>query len=109
MCVPNRPFRLSVSVHPLVHCSGGLELLFGGVKAHSVELDGRNEVPLRELLAHVRDNVLQERPELFMQGDSVRPGILVLLNAVDWELEGGADYVGKDGDELVFMSTLHGG
>ena len=38
-----------------------------------------------------------------------RPGILVLINDTDWELEGEGDYALKDGDEIVFISTLHGG
>ena len=38
-----------------------------------------------------------------------RPGILVLINDTDWELEGEGDYKLKDGDEVVFISTLHGG
>lgn len=38
-----------------------------------------------------------------------RPGILVLINDTDWELEGEGDYVLRDGDEVVFISTLHGG
>lgn len=38
-----------------------------------------------------------------------RPGILVLINDTDWELEGEGAYELKDGDEVVFISTLHGG
>jgi ubiquitin related modifier 1 len=38
-----------------------------------------------------------------------RPGILVLINDADWELEGEEEYVLQDGDEIVFISTLHGG
>jgi len=38
-----------------------------------------------------------------------RPGILVLINDADWELEGELDYELKDRDEMVFISTLHGG
>lgn len=38
-----------------------------------------------------------------------RPGILVLVNDTDWELEGEGDYQLKNGDEIVFLSTLHGG
>ena len=38
-----------------------------------------------------------------------RPGILVLVNDTDWELEGELDYRLEDGDEIVFISTLHGG
>jgi molybdopterin converting factor small subunit len=40
---------------------------------------------------------------------SRRPGILALVNDTDWELEGECDYQVKDGDEIVFISTLHGG
>lgn len=38
-----------------------------------------------------------------------RRGILVLINDSDWELEGEGDYQLKAGDEIVFISTLHGG
>lgn len=38
-----------------------------------------------------------------------RPGILVLINDVDWELEGTLAYEIEDGDEVAFISTLHGG
>jgi ubiquitin related modifier 1 len=39
----------------------------------------------------------------------VRPGILVLINDTDWELEEKEDYVLEDGDLISFTSTLHGG
>lgn len=32
-----------------------------------------------------------------------------MINDVDWELEGEGECVLKDGDEVVFISTLHGG
>ena len=41
--------------------------------------------------------------------DVRRPGVLVLINDTDWELEGEGDYQLKDNDEIVFISTLHGG
>ena len=40
---------------------------------------------------------------------SRRPEILVLVNEADWELEGLGMYVLEDGDEIAFISTLHGG
>jgi hypothetical protein len=40
---------------------------------------------------------------------SSRPGILVLINDTDWELEDGLEYELKERDVLVFISTLHGG
>eukprot|EP00389_Voromonas_pontica_P000993 GDKH01001482.1.p1 GENE.GDKH01001482.1~~GDKH01001482.1.p1 ORF type:complete len:96 (+),score=15.34 GDKH01001482.1:100-387(+) len=88
--------------------SGGLELLFEGQKAMETELPGES-IGITKLIVHIRDKLLKERPELFTSGDSVRPGILVLINEVDWELEGGEDSVVKDGDSICFISTLHGG
>jgi molybdopterin converting factor small subunit len=42
-------------------------------------------------------------------GKCRRPGILVLINDADWELEGQDAYELQAGDEVVFVSTLHGG
>ncbi|KAL9056026.1 MAG: hypothetical protein Q9162_003205 [Coniocarpon cinnabarinum] len=42
-------------------------------------------------------------------GMTVRPGILVLINDADWELEEERETVLEEGDEVVFVSTLHGG
>ena len=38
-----------------------------------------------------------------------RPGILVLINDADWELEGEENYELANGDNILFVSTLHGG
>lgn len=38
-----------------------------------------------------------------------RPGILVLINEADWELEGEDKYELQEGDNILFVSTLHGG
>lgn len=38
-----------------------------------------------------------------------RPGVLVLINDADWELEGEEKYELQPRDEIVFVSTLHGG
>jgi len=46
---------------------------------------------------------------LFIENGTVRPGILVLVNDTDWELEGEGGYQLQDKDEIVFISTLHGG
>ncbi|KAI8915365.1 hypothetical protein PhCBS80983_g02793 [Powellomyces hirtus] len=92
--------------------SGGMELLFNNEKSKQVTLPETftpGSATLKELLPWVRDNLLTERAELFMQGETVRPGILVLINDADWELEGELEYVIKDRDTIVFISTLHGG
>ena len=38
-----------------------------------------------------------------------RPGILVLINEADWELEGENEYELQEKDHIMFVSTLHGG
>ncbi|EDQ88448.1 uncharacterized protein MONBRDRAFT_8920 [Monosiga brevicollis MX1] len=118
---------------------------------------------IKTLLAYIRDHLLKERPELFMDGETMcvntfltndvghphtrltafaftdlhparpylvfrllvmlvgitnsmadvnacsRPGILILVNDTDWELLDGLDYQLQDKDNVVFISTLHGG
>ncbi|XP_073496276.1 ubiquitin-related modifier 1 [Phyllobates terribilis] len=89
---------------------GGAELLFQGIKLHHVTLPTRPDPwDIRLLLVWIKENLLKERPELFIQGDTVRPGILVLVNDADWELMGELDYKIQDQDSIVFISTLHGG
>eukprot|EP00192_Tetraselmis_astigmatica_P025343 CAMPEP_0117677142 /NCGR_PEP_ID=MMETSP0804-20121206/16583_1 /TAXON_ID=1074897 /ORGANISM="Tetraselmis astigmatica, Strain CCMP880" /LENGTH=64 /DNA_ID=CAMNT_0005486397 /DNA_START=476 /DNA_END=670 /DNA_ORIENTATION=+ len=64
---------------------------------------------MANVLVWVRDNLLTERPELFMKEDSVRPGVLVLINDTDWEITGHLDTELDEEDTVVFISTLHGG
>ncbi|RWV90102.1 hypothetical protein BHE74_00047136 [Ensete ventricosum] len=64
---------------------------------------------MRDLLAWVKSNLIKERPEMFMKGDSVRPGVLVLINDCDLELCGSLELELEEKDVVVFISTLHGG
>ncbi|KAH0766239.1 hypothetical protein AABB24_022231 [Solanum stoloniferum] len=91
---------------------GGLELLCDSVKSHNINVDpqdGEEQLTMKNLLSWVRANVIKERPEMFMKGDSVRPGVLVLVNDTDWELSGQLETVLEEKDNVVFISTLHGG
>ncbi|EPQ26958.1 uncharacterized protein PFL1_05593 [Pseudozyma flocculosa PF-1] len=102
-----------VTVH--VELAGGTELLLAPPhqKKHTFQLPRTNQhgrqTDVADLIQHIRKNLVVEREELFVDGNTVRPGILVLINNGDWELEGEGDYVLQDGDEIVFISTLHGG
>ncbi|CAG8475476.1 5168_t:CDS:2 [Paraglomus occultum] len=93
--------------------SGGMELLFNNDKFVEVKIPAfinpPNPTNMQDLIFWIRDNLLKERPGLFISENTVRPGILVLINETDWELEGELDYEIKDGDDIVFISTLHGG
>lgn len=99
---------MALQVH--LEFSGGAELLFDNLKKQNVDLpDLGSAWTVRSLLPWIRKNLLRERPELFMQGETVRPGILVLINDADWELMGELDYSLGTGDKITFISTLHGG
>ena len=99
-----------MSLNVNLEFSGGAELLVNKVKSHKVNLpDNGTKWTLRSLLVYIKDNLLQERPELFLQGETVRPGILVLINDTDWELLGELDYLIQENDKIIFISTLHGG
>ncbi|KAK2581153.1 hypothetical protein KPH14_007962 [Odynerus spinipes] len=87
---------------------GGAESLFDNKKKYEVNLPS-DKWTLKRLLYWIRDNLLKERPELFMQDDTVRPGILVLVNDTDWELLNQGDHVLRPRDTVLFISTLHGG
>ncbi|OCH94606.1 ubiquitin-like modifier 1 [Obba rivulosa] len=120
-----------------VNFSGGLETLFANRTAHTVSIPARVPVDaalwdtwpaapesagapdadavtmkpadMAYLLHHLRTRVLTARPELFLEHGTVRPGILALINDADWELEGEGAALLHDEDEVVFISTLHGG
>ncbi|EIE27613.1 ubiquitin-related modifier [Coccomyxa subellipsoidea C-169] len=93
-----------------IELSGGLEILFGNTRAHDLEIHEINEkVTVGDVIVKARDNLLTDRPELFMKDNSVRPGILVLINDTDWELTGTLQTLVEDGDTVTFISTLHGG
>ncbi|KAF4612898.1 hypothetical protein D9613_011134 [Agrocybe pediades] len=109
-----------------IEFGGGLELLFNNQKSYKIEIPSlvpkdnstdaeslstkeKKPADVNYLIHHMRDHMLKERVELFMEKDTVRPGILVLINDTDWELEGEGEYLLKDRDEVVFISTLHGG
>uniref|UniRef100_A0A1L8EIR2 Ubiquitin-related modifier 1 homolog n=1 Tax=Haematobia irritans TaxID=7368 RepID=A0A1L8EIR2_HAEIR len=94
----------------VIEFSAGAELLFDNIKKRDVTLPPCGEKwTLRKLLQWMKENILRERPELFIQGDTIRPGILVLVNDTDWELLGELDYELQPKDNVLFISTLHGG
>jgi ubiquitin related modifier 1 len=88
-----------------------MDSLFGNQKEvdASIDISESSEVTVLDVMMWARDNLLTDRPELFMKADSVRPGVLVLVNDVDWELSGTTKAPVVDGDTVTFISTLHGG
>ncbi|WPG99867.1 Putative Ubiquitin-related modifier 1 [Acrodontium crateriforme] len=94
--------------------TGGLELLFSNQRKHKVSLPATdlNGQPanITFLIQWLCEHLMKDpRKDMFVLEGSVRPGILVLINDADWELEGEEKYELQAGDEIVFVSTLHGG
>ncbi|KAJ3400688.1 ATPase AAA domain-containing protein 2B [Chytriomyces hyalinus] len=83
--------------------SGGMELLFDNQRSIKAQLPDA-VTTMRHLIAHTKETYLKERPELFVQGDTVRAGILVLINDADWELEGELEYELQPRDVIVFIT-----
>jgi ubiquitin related modifier 1 len=85
-----------------------LEYLFDNRKRMQVEVPA-DVSTLGDLIQWVRKTLVRERHDMFVQGTHIRPGVLVLVNEVDWELEDTVNYRIVDGDSVAFISTLHGG
>ena len=64
---------------------------------------------MRNLIEKLRVSHMSDKEEMFVAAGTVRPGIIVLINDTDWELEGTNDYEIQNNDIIAFISTLHGG
>ncbi|KAF2014881.1 ubiquitin related modifier 1 [Aaosphaeria arxii CBS 175.79] len=97
-----------------VEFSGGLELLFDNERKLSLALPSRDENGATSNIAYLvrylcETTMKDPRKDLFVLDGTVRPGILVLINDADWELEGEDQYELQANDNILFVSTLHGG
>ncbi|KIX10495.1 uncharacterized protein Z518_01578 [Rhinocladiella mackenziei CBS 650.93] len=105
---------MSEDIKITVGFTGGLEMLFDNVAQHSVTLsttadDGKHPT-MGYLVKYLCDHLMKDsRKELFVLDGAIRPGIFVLINDSDWELEGEDKYELAHNDEIMFVSTLHGG
>ncbi|KAF1349418.1 ubiquitin related modifier 1 [Lizonia empirigonia] len=106
---------MSDEVLPInVEFSGGLELLFANQKKYSLAIPSKDDSGAPSnvafLVKYLCDKVMKDpRKDMFVLEDTVRPGILVLINEADWELEGEDQYELQKNDHIMFVSTLHGG
>ncbi|KXX77569.1 Ubiquitin-related modifier 1 [Madurella mycetomatis] len=97
-----------------VDFSGGLEMLFSNQRHHDLSLpaadsDGK-PANIAFLIDYLCKTLMKDpRTELFVLDNHIRPGILVLINDADWELEGEETYEIQPRDNILFVSTLHGG
>ncbi|KAK3326292.1 ubiquitin-related modifier 1, partial [Apodospora peruviana] len=93
---------------------GGLEMLFSNQRRHKISIPATDEKGKPATIAFLIDHLCKTlmtdpRVELFVLDKHIRPGILVLINDADWELEGEETYEIQPKDNILFVSTLHGG
>ncbi|KAH7251809.1 ubiquitin-related modifier 1 [Fusarium tricinctum] len=110
MAEPGSSPKLSIDVE----FSGGLEMLFSNKRQHALVIPAADQngkpANIANLIDHLCQNVMDDsRKDLFVLNNHLRPGILVLINDADWELEGEEAYEIQSGDNILFVSTLHGG
>jgi len=82
-----------------------------------VESDAETMI-LGDLIILLRNKYVKSKLEFFMKDDQLyiymdidisKPGILVLINDTDWELEGKEEAELNNNDKICMISTLHGG
>ncbi|KAH8846015.1 Ubiquitin- modifier 1 [Pyricularia oryzae] len=102
------------SLNIVVEFSGGLEMLFADRRRLQLTVPKSDDMGKPLTIAALIDHLCQHemndgRKDLFVLDGHLRPGILVLINDADWELEGEEAYEVQSGDNVLFVSTLHGG
>ena len=88
--------------------AGGLQVLFEDKTNLKLEIPENSDISA--LIKIIVENHVKRTPELFViPGNTLRAGILVLINECDWELENEYEYIIQENDIIGFISTLHGG
>lgn len=97
-----------------VEFSGGAESLFDMQKKFDIQVPNESgPLLVSDLVRYINVNLIPDKSRSHLlvdkDGEGVRPGILVLVNEVDWDLLQGPKTILEDGDVVSFISTLHGG
>ncbi|ELQ39109.1 hypothetical protein OOU_Y34scaffold00514g26 [Pyricularia oryzae Y34] len=93
---------------------GGLEMLFADRRRLQLTVpksdDRGKPLTIAALIDHLCQHEMNDgRKDLFVLDGHLRPGILVLINDADWELEGEEAYEVQSGDNvLLIFGSLDG-
>lgn len=82
--------------------------MFENKKQLDIELESE-DMKMEQFIDYLKRHHLKDKEEMFVSGNSVRPGIIVLVNDTDWELLDTVNYKIENKDNVAFISTLHGG
>ncbi|KAF4971552.1 hypothetical protein FSARC_1648 [Fusarium sarcochroum] len=107
MAEPSSSPRLNIDVE----FSGGLEMLFSNKRQHALAIPAADQdgkpADIAYLIDHLCQNVMDDsRKDLFVLDNHLRPGILVLINDADWELEGEEAYEIQSGDNILLLLRM---
>ena len=70
-----------------IEFSGGLEMYFNNNRELQLEIPVNGPYNVTALIEKLRASHMSDKEEMFVQNGTVRPGIIVLINDTDWELE----------------------
>lgn len=90
---------------------GGLEQYFDNATTISIDKAQLSDNRLRRL-KHVVHYLKEEYPscdENLFQGMELAPGNLCIVNMQEYEINGGMESELEYGDDIYFISTMHGG
>jgi len=76
----------------IVELGGGLDICFENHKEIEIELECET-IKMGLLIEHLVTKCNPKKIEFFVINKSLRPGILVLINDADWELEDKEDAI----------------
>lgn len=106
-----RPQPSTIPIEVQFH--GGLNEVFAGKRALNVALPVSSSRPATagDLITHLTETSIpnKSKKNLFTTDGTVTPGILVVINEADWDVDDKENTELNAGDEVVFISTLHGG
>ncbi|KAJ5069574.1 rurm1 protein [Anaeramoeba ignava] len=88
---------------------GGLDALVEKQKEVKTTLP-KEITHLKHLIIWIKENLMKSRQEEFVTNElQIRPGIMVLVNEIDWALLDEENYEIQQNDRIAFLSSLHGG
>ncbi|CAD8086406.1 unnamed protein product [Paramecium primaurelia] len=91
----------------IVDFGGGLDVCFENKKELTLEFE-EQQIKMTDVITRLKTLCNPKKLDFFYT-QQLRPGILVLINDADWELEDKEEAQLQHNDRVSFISTLHGG
>ncbi len=88
-----------------------LAVLRGLTERSEFQVTVQEGATLRELVSNIANNAHPVFKKRFLnsKSDGLSPDIIVLINGAEASIQGGMEAVLKEGSEVIFLPTVHGG